>query len=235
MATGVALLWAGTATAASPDDTTVDTAVDMTVDDTVPADTAPPPTVLIDPATGLPAASGPLVPVPAGCVGPAPPVAVFEGSLVAAVGDTARFRVERLLAGSLKGHLSAQGVDVRYGGETRFLVEGNRYVVGAGLADDGALTSTVREPQPLFGGDAVIGASDSDVDCPVLEEPMRTLLADGSAVETGITAPLDGSGSDLLMAVLRPLLWAAGALLALVLLKHLLFAAGRGVRNLVER
>jgi hypothetical protein len=39
----------------------------------------------------------------------------------------------------------------------------------------------------------------------------------------------------LLLAVLRPLLWAMGALLTLVVAKHLLFAAGRGVRNLVRR
>lgn len=234
---GVSLLFAGTSRAASPDDTEPDVSdtVSETVVDSVPDETTPPSTVAIDPATGLPAASGPLVAVPAGCVGPAAPLAVFEGTLVAAVGDTARFRVDRLLAGSLKGHQSAQGVDVRYGTETRFLVEGSAYLVGAGVADDGALTSTVREPSPLFGGDAVIGAADSDVDCPVLDEPVRTLLVDGTAVDTGVIAPLKGSGSDLAMAVLRPLLWASGALLGLVLLKHLLFAAGRGIRDLARR
>ena len=237
MVLGVALLWAGTAAAASPDDTEPEAPADTVVDDSVPVDTEPttPATVVIDPSTGLPAAAGPLVPVPAGCVAPAPPLAVFEGTLVAAVDDTARFRVGRLLAGSLKGHQSAQGVDVRYGSETRFLEEGGTYLVGVGVASDGALTSTVREPLPLFGGDAVIGASDSDVDCPVIDEPVRTLLADGTAVDTGVTAPLKGSGRELLVAVLRPLLWAMGALLTLVVAKHLLFAAGRGVRNLVRR
>jgi len=234
---GVALLWAGSAAAASPDDTAPEAPADTVVDDTAPADTVPEPpaTVVIDPATGLPAAAGPLIPVPAGCVAPAPAVAVFEGTLVAAVGETARFRVVRLMAGSLKGYQSAQGVDVRYGTETRFLVEGDDYLVGVGTAEDGALTSTVREPLPLFGGDAVIGASDSDVDCPVIDDPVRTLLADGTAVDTGVTAPLKGSGKDLLLAVLRPLLWAMGALLALVLAKHLLFAAGRGIRSLAQR
>ncbi|MFM7684938.1 MAG: hypothetical protein ACKPDI_03315 [Actinomycetota bacterium] len=242
VAAGVALLWAGGAYAASPDDTEpdapVDTVVDTVVDapaETLPDDTVPSDTVVIDPATGLPAAVGPLVPVPAGCVGPASPVAVFEGTLVAAVGDTARFRVERLLAGSLKGYLSAQGVDIRYGSETRFLVEGDRYIVGVGSGEGGVLGSTVREPTPLFGGDAVIGAADSDVDCPVLDEPVRTLLADGTALDTGLTAPLNGSGRSLALALLRPLMWAGAALVVRVLLKHLLFAACRGVRSLVER
>jgi len=242
VAAGAVLLWVGTASAASPDDTLPDDTVSeapagTTPDGSVPVDTepGPPVTVVMDPTTGLPTAVGPLIPVPAGCVAPAPPVAVFEGTLVAAVGATARFRVDRLLAGSLKGYQSAQGVDVRYGAETRFLVEGDTYLIGVGNADDGALASTVREPLPLFGGDAVIGASDSDVDCPVVDEPVRTLLADGTAVDTGVTAPLKGSGHDVLLAILRPLLWAMGALLALVLVKHLVFAAGRGIRNLAER
>lgn len=242
VAAGVVLLWAGTAAAASPgdsipDDTVSEAPADTVPDGSTPVDTtpAPPVTVAIDPATGLPAAAGPLIPVPAGCVAPAPPLAVFEGTLVAAVEGTARFRVDRLLAGSLKGFQSAQGVDVRYGAEARFLIEGDTYLIGVGTGDDGALTSTVREPLPLFGGDAVIGAADSDVDCPVVDEPVRTLLADGTAVDTGVTAPLKGSGRDLLLAILRPLMWAFGGLLALVLVKHLVFAAGRGIRHLAER
>ena len=66
-------------------------------------------------------------------------------------------------------------VDVRYGEETRFLDVGSTYVVGvARSAEDGLLVSTVREPAPLFGGDAVVGLDDTDVDCPQLPDPVLT-------------------------------------------------------------
>ncbi|MFZ4721439.1 MAG: hypothetical protein ACOYMR_18580 [Ilumatobacteraceae bacterium] len=198
---------------------------------------APPPssTVAVDPSNGLPAAQGPLVVPPAGCVSPAPPVAVFEGEIVAAVRDTARFQVGRVLAGSLEGYEVDGLVDVRYGEETRFLSIGAPYVVGAGAAaEDGALVSTVREPAPLFGGDAVVGANDSDVDCPLIAEPVRTLLPDGSSVDTSVLSPLRGNGPSILGAILRPLGAAFAVLLALVLIKHLVFAVGRSLRDLGE-
>lgn len=196
---------------------------------------APPPssTIPLDPSNGLPAAQGPLVVPPAGCVSPAAPIAVFEGEIIAAVKDTARFRVDRLLTGSLQGYEVGGLVDVRYGGETRFLSIGSSYVVGTGAAaEDGALVSTVREPAPLFGGDAVVGADDSDVDCPLIAEPVRTLLPDGTSVDTSVLSPLRGNGPSLLGAVLRPLGIAFAALVVLVLLKHLLFAVGRSLRDL---
>ncbi len=206
-----------------------------------PSTTVPPPapgqpvpsTLVVDPSNGLPAAQGPLVVLGAGCVAPANPVAVFEGEITDAVATTARFRVTRLLAGSLQGYQVGDQVDVRYGDETRFLGVGETYIVGAGTAaDDGALVSTVREPAPLFGGDAVVGLNDSDVDCPTLDDPVRTLLPDGSSVDTGVLAPLRGNGESLVGAVLRPVGIALLVLLALVLVKHLLFAIGRGLRDL---
>jgi hypothetical protein len=73
--------------------------------------------------------------------------------------------------------------------------------------------------------------NDSDVDCVALDEPVRTLLPDGSPVDTGVLAPLRGNGVSLLSAVLRPVGIALLVLLGLVLLKHLLFAIGRTVRD----
>ncbi|MEY4338324.1 MAG: hypothetical protein RLZ14_174, partial [Actinomycetota bacterium] len=96
------------------------------------------------------------------------------------------------------------------------------------------LLSTVREPAPMFGGDAVVGADDSDVDCVTLDDAVRTLLPNGEQVNTGVLAPLDGQGSSLLAAVLKAVLWASAGLLALVVLKHLGFAAGRAVRRRLE-
>lgn len=204
--------------------------------ETLPPDpnaTVPPSTVPVDPVTGLPVAAGPLVVLPAGCVTPAPPLAVFEGVLQAAVPTTARFRITRLLSGNLRGYAVNGMVDVQYGDETRFLSEGSTYIVGVGAsAVTGGLVSTVREPAPLFGGDAVVGANDSDVDCITVEDPVRTLRADGTSVDTSVLSPLRGEGSSLLAALLKPFAVALGVLIALVLVKHLVFAIGRALREM---
>jgi hypothetical protein len=194
---------------------------------------APGSTVPIDPETGLPAAQGPLVVLPAGCVTPALPLAVFEGVITDAVSTTARFRVQRLLSGSLEGYLIGDLVDVRYGEETRFLAVGSTYVVGAARsAEDGLLVSTVREPAPLFGGDAVVGVNDNDVECITLDDPVRTVMPDGASVDTGVLAPLRGNSKSLFGALLRPVAIAFGVLLALVVVKHLLFGIGRALRDM---
>ncbi|MEN9643533.1 MAG: hypothetical protein RL238_202 [Actinomycetota bacterium] len=194
---------------------------------------APASTVVLDPENGLPAAQGPLVVLPAGCVSPAAPMAVFEGTITDAVSTTARFRVERMLSGSLQGYLIGDLVDVRYGDETRFLDVGGTYVVGvARSAEDGLLVSTVREAAPLFGGDAVVGVNDSDVECITLDDPVRTLMPDGTAVDTGVLAPLRGNSKSLVGAIARPLAIALGVLLALVVVKHLLFGIGRALRDM---
>ena len=78
----------------------------------------------------------------------------------------------------------------------------------------------------------MIGANDSDVKCPRVEDPARTLQADGTSVETGVLAPLEGEGKSILLAVLRPLGVALAVLLLLVAVKHLLFAVGRSLRDI---
>jgi hypothetical protein len=227
-------LWgAGHSDASAPPDTGDEGAVVETLPPDPNATTVPPTTVALDPATGLPAAAGPLIVLPAGCVSPTPPLAVFEGEIQAAVSTTARFSVRRLLSGSLQGYEVAGLVDVQYGDETRFLQVGETYIVGVGAsAATGGLVSTVREPAPLFGGDAVVGLNDSDVDCITVADPIRTLQLNGVSVDTGVLAPLRGEGRSLLGSVLRPLAVAFGLLVALVLVKHLLFAIGRALREM---
>lgn len=216
--------WGGRVTAAAPPDP---------VDPTAPVDTVAPTTTLAPGA--LPAALGPLVVVPTGCVVPAPAIAVFVAQL--AYTDvpptTARFRLERVLAGSLDGFVSGRLVDVHYGDETHFLTIGSRYIIGATVsASTGVLISTVREATPLFGGDAVIGANDSDVACPRVEDPVRTLQADGGPVDTGVLTPMKGQGGSLLSAMLWPFGVALAVLLLLVLVKHAFFAFGRSLRDM---
>ena len=166
---------------------------------------------------------------------PAAARAVFVGRLMTTdqPPTTARFRIERMLAGDLDGYSSGNLVDVHYGDETHFLTPGTRYIVGAGVdATTGLLTSTVRAAAPLFGGDAVIGADDSDVQCPRVDDPVRTLEIDGTSVDTGVLTPLQGEGASLLSAFLRPLGVALLVLVLLVLVKHLLFAVGRSLRDI---
>ena len=200
--------------------------------DTVPP-TAPPSSQPTEfPQSALPPAQGPLFLVPTGCAVPTGATAVFEGDIQLLSASAARFRVRRLLAGSLEGHFVApQTVDVRYGNDTRFLAVGPTYLVG--VAPDtsrGGLKSTVREQAPLFGGDAVIGLDQTDVDCPVLEDPVRTLLSDGSAVDSGVLTVLDGKGTDMLRAILLPLAIAFLILVWLVLVKQSLWGIGRSLR-----
>lgn len=183
-------------------------------------------------ASGLPAPVGPLVVVPAGCAQPPSAIAVFDGVVMGTTVNVARFQVRRLLAGSLAGHEVAPGVvDVVYGDDVRFLVSGERYTVGVGTDDTKLLRSSLRDPRPLFGGDAVIGLDDSDIDCPSLDDPVRTLLVDGTPVEAGLLTPLRGSGADLVRAVLLPFGIGFAVLLAVVLVKHLMFAFGRSLRD----
>jgi hypothetical protein len=200
---------------------------------TGPTTTLPGPDVT-DAATGLPVARGPLTVLPAGCVSPPAAVAVFEGKITAAVSTTARFKVLRVLAGGLGADEVGGQTDVRYGDETRFLSVGATYIVGVSRPDKGGLFSTVREPAPLFAGDAVVGANNSDIACPLVSDPIRTLLPDGTPVDTGVLAPLRGKRTRLLIAVGEPVLVAVAVLLGVVLVKHLLFATGRAMRDVAE-
>lgn len=194
------------------------------------------------PVPSLPAIEDPnaestrLVPVPAGCAAPELEQAVFVGLLVESDTASGRFAVREVRSGSLDGYARAGFVDVRYGDEARFLDTGTLYLVGTGVDEGtGVLVSTVRPPSPLFGGDEVASIDDSDVDCPRLDDPVRTLLLDGTSVDSGVLSSLDGSGRSILRAVLQPVGVALAVLVGLVVLKLLAFAVGRSVRDLAAR
>jgi hypothetical protein len=180
--------------------------------------------------------SKPLVVIPAGCATPQLALAVFEGKALAATDNAVQFEVLQMRAGSLIGYAAeAPGsrVNVQYGIDARFITVGARYLVGVtvGEANTG-LTSQVREPSPMFGGDAVIGSNESDVRCPRVEDQVLTLNADGTAVDSGVFTGLGDRRRSLLLAVMQPLAIAFLVLLGLVFAKHLLFAFGRSVRDL---
>jgi hypothetical protein len=177
--------------------------------------------------------SGPLVAVPSGCPTVPTATAVFVGTIEAMDFRTAQFVVKRVLAGSLDKWAVNGHVQVRYDDETRFLEQGHTYIVGTTSdGTTGLLTSKVREPSPLFGGDAVIGVNDSGVACAAVEDPVQTLTESGTTVDSGLLTPLKHSKGALISAVLRPLAVAFVVLLLLVLVKQLMFATGRSLRSL---
>ena len=175
---------------------------------------------------------GALIPAPSGCVSPPSATAVFVGRVVAKATNEARFEVEQIKAGSLAGFASGVIVDVRYEESIFYTLEvGSTYLVGAAPGTAGLLTSKVREPKPLFGGDGVIGANDSDVQCPLIEDPIRTLQADGTEIDVGMLTPLARNKAVLVSALARPFAVGFGVLLLLTAIKLLAAATIRALRG----
>lgn len=177
-----------------------------------------------------------LIQAPAGCAVPDQEQAVFVGFLVQRDDVTARFAIREVRSGTLDGWEKAGFVDVRYGDEVRYLDPATTYLVGTGVDPaTRVLVSTVRPPAPLFGGSDIIGLNDTDVTCPVVDDPVHTLLLDGSSVDSAVLRSLDGSGRRILRAVLQPVGVALAVLVGLVALKLLAFSVGRSVRHLGAR
>lgn len=167
--------------------------------------------------------------IPSDCPIPTAPRATFVGSLVAADRRTARFEVRQLRGGNLEGFTVNGLVDVDFGDDVRFLDIDVEYIVAAALDDEtNRLFSKVRDPEPLFGGNQVIGIEERNLDCPELEDAVRTLTLDGRSVESGVLAPLADDSRGLLRAVVLPFAWVFGGLVGLAIVAN-------GVRALVGR
>ena len=235
----LATAWGAAVSAAPPTEPTTVPPVDPATASTTVAtgpDGQPLPELQTPPPIANPiVASSPLVVVPTGCFAPAPPVAVFVGTLAASDATTGRFAVQQIRAGSLDGYAVDTIVDVRYDDDIRFLHTGEQYLVGA-IPDavTGVLRSKVRTPAPLFGGDAVIGLNDTDVTCPKVEDGVRTLLANGRDVDTGVLAPLKTAKKSVAKAFLKPMAIAFGILVLLASIKLLMFAMVRAARERPE-
>jgi hypothetical protein len=198
--------------------------------------------VLVGPDTGGPvpvpeaAPSAPLLQIPNGCA--APPVAsvVFVGTLVAKVPAIARYRVEQVRAGSANDNIVGNFVDIGYDDETKYLTENDRYLVGAVTSGaGGTLVSKVRESEPLFGGNAVIGLTEKSASCPAVEDPVRTLHIDGTEVEASMLSGFTSDKRGIALAFAKPLGAAFGIVLALVAIRWLFtlifVAAGRAAHH----
>ena len=126
--------------------------------------------------------------MPEGCALPPVAQAVFVGRITSKDPVAATFEVVQVRAGTLDSYQSGTTVSVRYGTDVKFLDVGVAYIVGVGL-DPVTLTlaSTVRDSAELFGGAEVAG---SNVKCPEFEAAARTLMIDGTAVDTGVLVGL---------------------------------------------
>jgi hypothetical protein len=227
----------------------------FTPPDAVPPDTVPIDPVPIGPGDSVPSeggsvsnevgppvlfpvgsvGAGPLQIVPSGCVSPRPAAVVFVGLMLAKDARTARFRLEQVRAGSAKSYAVTDLIDVRFDDDVRFLTTNETYLVGAAPLDGNlVLASKVRDTKPLFGGNSVIGINDKTLDCPTLDDPVRTLHVDGSPIDSGIFNGLKAARRDLLVAVAKPVAWAFGIILVLALLRWLLVAMLVVVRRAVD-
>ena len=183
----------------------------------------------------LPADTTRLIPIPAGCDAPDPAAVAFVGTVVGKddVVQVVRFQIDQLRAGSANQWAIDGLIDVRYGIDYRFLDEGQQYLVGAGFDREvGALVSTVRPPAPTFGGNDGIGLQDTAVECPIIDDPVRTVNLDGSDVDSGVLSLLFDDQQVLLATLAVPTVIAMVAMVAIVILKGIAAVSMRGVFGL---
>ena len=184
------------------------------------------------PTPTAPSGTSPVVPVPPGCEAPPLPHVVFVGTVVDRDFRTVRFEIDAVRAGDPAPFASDQLVDVRYGRDVQYLDDGETYIVGAPVHPVlGVLVSQVSDPIEDFGGDEVIGVSETDIRCPDFEDPMRTLNLDGTKVPAGVLAPLGEAEGRLLAAIVIPLGVAVAAIFVLALLRLSLAGLWQALRR----
>lgn len=162
----------------------------------------------------------PLAPVPVGCSAPRMPHIVFVGTVVDRDYRTVRFEIERIRSGRSDPFGSGNLIDVRFGLDAQYLKADATYLVSAVVDPDlGLLVSRATPPIDHFGGDEVIGVSETDVDCPVFEDPMRTLHVDGTPVEASMLEPFLDARMQIFGALLIPLGIAVGVIFLLAMFR----------------
>ncbi len=205
------------------------------VPETVPPDptasSSPPPIVTEPPASTL----------PPGCQAPPAPSATFVGELIAIgpLGESgevvARFRVGEVSDGTLDGFAGSGMVDIDFDRDVRFLAIGRSYLVAAQVDPErGLLVSKARVRPPLFGDNQVVGVNDG-LTCPKFDDPVVARNVDGTPIDVGVLSPLLSNRRKVGLAFARPAAVAFGALLGLVVLKHVIVAIGRQLGRLSRR
>ena len=175
-----------------------------------------------------------LVQIPLGCPSPAPADVAFVGTVLDkdeyVEKGTVRFQIDQLRAGNATPFSVDGVVDVRYGPDSQYLDIGDTYLVSAAIdASIGTLASKVTPDAPLFGGDAVVGLEDTEVVCPVVDDPVQTINVDGTPVESGLLTPLLADKQLLLATIAVPAAIVGAVLLGLVLLRRAFDFGFRGI------
>lgn len=193
-----------------------------------PAPEAPPPEpeILADPNS--------LVQIPIGCPTQLPADVAFVGTVLAkdefVEKGTVRYQIDQVRAGNAAPHSVDGIIDVRYGPDSQFLDIESQYLVAAAVDSRiGALASKVAPEALLFGGDAVVGLEDTEVDCPAVDDPVMTLNIDGTPIDSSPFAPFFEDRRLLLATIGVPAMIVAAALVGLVLLRRLLDVGFHGV------
>jgi len=196
----------------------------------------PPPPSTPDPVPEREIISDPsaLIQVPAGCPSPPPADLAFVGTVLAkdefVEKGTVRFQIEQVRAGDATPYAVDGLVDVRFGPDSQYIEVDEQYLVSAAVdADIGALASKVSPETLLCGGDAVVGLEDTEVVCPVVDDPVQTIHVDGTPVESGLLTPLLDDKRLLLSTLLVPAAIAGVVLIGLVLLRRALSLGMRGI------
>lgn len=191
-----------------------------------PSVPAPQPEVVRDP--------GALVQAPAGCRVPAPADVAFVGTVLGkdefVQKGTVRYRIDQLRAGDASPYSVDGVIDVRYGPDSQYLEIESQYLVSAAVDPRiGVLGSKVSPETLLFGGDAVVGLDDTEVECPVIDDPVMTLNLDGTPIDSGLFTPLFEDRRLLLATIGVPAAIVALALVGLVLLRRVMDVGVRGI------
>ena len=230
----LAVIWLGTAAGTASATVPPDTAGSSEAPPDEGGTPAPPPPSTA-PGTGTVDGPTRLVVIPDGCPEPDVAVLAFVGTAVGKddIAQVVRFDIDQLRAGSTNQWAVDGQIDVRFGDDYRFLDVGEQYLVGAGFDPEyGALSSSVRPPEPDFGGNDVVGVNDSSVVCPTVDDPVRTLMVDGTDVDSGVMSLLFDDQKVLLATIAVPAALAIAALVVLVFLRTAIGLAGKGVFQL---
>jgi len=178
----------------------------------------------------------PLVPVPEGCTAPRMPHIVFVGTVAERDYRTVRFEIQKIRSGRSDPFAAGNLIDVRFGLDAQYLDDDTRYLVSAVVDPDlGLLVSRATQPIENFGGDEVIGVSETDVNCPLFEDPMRTLRPDGTPIEGSVLGPFFDARARILGALLIPFAVAVAVIFVLAMFRLSLAALFHSIVNSGQR
>ncbi len=191
-----------------------------------PSAPAPEPEVVSDP--------GSLIQAPAGCRVPAPADVAFVGTVLGkdefVQKGTVRYRIDQLRAGDASPYSVDGLIDVRYGPDSQYLDVDSQYLVSAAVDPRIAVLGSKVSPETLlFGGDAVVGLDDTELECPVIDDPIMTLNLDGTPIDSGLFTPLFEDRRLLLATIGVPAAIVALVLVGLVLLRRAMDVGFRGI------